>query len=750
MRFAFILLPLFSIVYCQGERLIDRWHTYDEIQAQLEEWDMQFGDNQEPSVGYPGSGIIYHLEEIGRSNSDDLPFWGVRLSYHADIKEDEPRVLILGQCHAEEIYGVEISMQLIYMFLNPQLYVGTYFSYMRTILQTSEVWIVPTYNPEGLQVVHGLELDGNWLQDETYRKNRTDINLNGQFDFSIGVGNDSDGVDLNRNYDFNWFLGDGYWVPDPGCGSYYANFDYFRGPAPFSESEVRAVRDFAIGQNFLLSVAYHSSRSGCVSEEVIFPWEWNGNKTSPDYPVVSQLGAEIAGLVPNETGSGYYLAIPSVSRRGNAHDWFYTQTGCIQYLIETGTANIQPNNEYLITDTINRNIRGVFHLMNRAIGYGGQGEDDPLGADNYQVTGVVTDAMSGSPVSAIVSVPQMDGPMLKPRSTDEFGRYRRLLYPSTFQVNFIARGYDPQVHTITSSSSNTNILNVSMTPKPQYEFAIDLTAPDLFDGVAFVSLRDEIGAVDTITFIPGEDYFNTILPGNTYEITAWGTDDLFPKHYMVELVADTTLNIRLRWAGIVINESFDTPQNWSAANGFWAVQMGRLISQNSLLYDDNYQSEITSTPIALSGFSNLEIILDWEYEFEWEKDTGYVVILTDTNHFGVHYTDQQWTMHRDSFPLDNLSGTSAQITIGLKSDESLGYRGLSIDNLALWYEPAGDCPVADLNRDGASDILDVVSLVDAILNDAFSSYLYCTADVNGDVGLDILDIIYIIMIIIQP
>ena len=36
--------------------------------------------------------------------------------------------------------------------------------------------------------------------------------------------------------------------------SYIANYDYYRGPAPFSESEVVAIRDFVLSKNF----AFHS------------------------------------------------------------------------------------------------------------------------------------------------------------------------------------------------------------------------------------------------------------------------------------------------------------------------------------------------------------------------------------------------------------------------------------------------------------------------------------------------------------
>jgi len=96
--------------------LHERYHTYEEIQTQLEEWNDEFGD----SVNiYSGSGIIYHLEELGTSTEDGLPFWAVKLSYNANLDEDEPKFLFLGQCHAEEIYGVEITMELINKFLQP-------------------------------------------------------------------------------------------------------------------------------------------------------------------------------------------------------------------------------------------------------------------------------------------------------------------------------------------------------------------------------------------------------------------------------------------------------------------------------------------------------------------------------------------------------------------------------------------------------------------------------------------------------
>ena len=232
-------------------------------------------------------------------------FWAVRLSYNADIREDEPRVLFLGQCHAEEIYGVEITMELIDMFLHPDDHLS-YRQNMQAILESSEIWIVPTHNPEGLTVVHGYTDGEEWLQDVTFRKNKRDTDLDGMFDFLEGVGNDSDGVDLNRNYDFNWIFGDGLWEEDNSGGTYQAHFDYYRGEAPLSELETQAIQDLALNERFLLSIAYHSSRSGNVSEQVIYPWLWAEGKMSPDGAIISTIGEAITSLLPNEAGDGYY------------------------------------------------------------------------------------------------------------------------------------------------------------------------------------------------------------------------------------------------------------------------------------------------------------------------------------------------------------------------------------------------------------------------------------------------------------
>ena len=90
------LLLLASFLY--GQSLDDRYHTTSEI------YDLLDSLNQLEELS-----DWFHLDTIGFSSQEHIPILAVRISDNASIKEDEPRVLFIGQVHAEEILGVEIS-----------------------------------------------------------------------------------------------------------------------------------------------------------------------------------------------------------------------------------------------------------------------------------------------------------------------------------------------------------------------------------------------------------------------------------------------------------------------------------------------------------------------------------------------------------------------------------------------------------------------------------------------------------------
>ena len=727
--------------------LSERYHTYSEIDSILHELNQEFGDTLNVNSPYPNSGPIFKLIELGVSNQDSLPFWAVKLSFNAHIDEDEPRVLILGQCHAEEILGVEVSMELIERFLRPEEHPADFQS-LAGILYSSEIWIVPTHNPEGLSVVHGwIDEQENWVQDVSYRKNKTDANQNGIFDYDpIGYGNDLDGVDLNRNYPLNWMFGDQYLETDEGCSSnpsYVSNYDYYRGEAPFSENEISIISKLMLDYDFILSIAYHSSRSGCVAERVIYPWNWPGAKLAPDYQVIQPLGQEIAELTPKEVGNGTYHFAASGSMRGNAHDWSYSQAGSIQYLIEVGTSNMQPDDVDLIENTIERNLPGAFHLMKRAAGI-----NYPTGPDKYQIKGIVSDASNGMPIEGVeVEIAQMSGGVLAPRLTNKFGRYHRLLYYDSFDLKFSKHGYyDSYYDNFVPSAEVVGQYDVQLDPKPEFNIDMMIDVPDYHSDAIVLNVKTDNYNEDFSVF-SGQNNLN--LPEGLYTFTII-SDDIFPIVQEVNLSSDLELEFYLDWYDILLDDDFIDIYSWENMCGEWNVQNGKLLSQYDLLYP-NYTPvcpiRINSSDIALDEPVNAVLKLDMMYELEWDKDTLFFDLFNSSDSLRIaSFYDQDWGVNQSYYyGVEIPQSDDNKLSLGIVSDITIGYRGLSLDALSLVYDPPYDCLKGDLNHDGYSQVTDIVILLDIILNEISpSGFQLCSSDKREDQNIDILDVISIL------
>ena len=66
----------------------------------------------------------------------------------------------------------EIAMELIDWLLHPNAFYPVGYTDRKLSIQNTELWVIPTHNPEGLTVVHGWEDEDNWMQDITFRKNK--------------------------------------------------------------------------------------------------------------------------------------------------------------------------------------------------------------------------------------------------------------------------------------------------------------------------------------------------------------------------------------------------------------------------------------------------------------------------------------------------------------------------------------------------------------------------------------------------
>ena len=715
---------------------IDRYHTYDEIQAKLEAW------NQEYGIESGSSDIIFELSEIGRSALLDLPFWMVKISDNANEDEDEPRILILGQCHAEEILGVELSMQLIECLLNPSsetCYSNSMKSYISSFRANTEIYIVPTHNPEGLSVVHGTQYNDGYIQDSSYRKNMTDANGNGVFDYdaSVQAGGDLDGVDLNRNYDFNWGFGDAYGVPDYGScnSSYTSDYDYYKGSAPASESETEAITKLAIEKQFLLSVAYHSSRSGCVSEKVIYPWLWEDNKPSPDFEVIEKLGQEIAALIPKEIENNSYEARNSVSRKGNAHDWFYKTTGTFQYLIELGTSNLQPDDPELIDDTIERNFRGLFYLISRSYGrsQGNYGVDE-----NYMVEGIVKSDGEIVP-GATVSIEELSGGVLNPRTTDKFGRYRRLLNSGSYTLITSAFGYETDT-TVFTASSNGNDIDIELEKLESFPISISTSRYP-----ATIQIND----LEWDTSFVITEPIDIILPQGQYHLTAT-TDTGFPFTSDFFHNSSRVEDIAIYSRAAVFGEYFYDDSDFNATQNCdfqWTITDGKLhspVNPSTGLYPNNCISKIILLP-AFSYKGSEEYVLEMTLsnKLEWDHDSFSVRLIDSivggNEVFEFIEASGHGEINKGVYTIPVMSADAIIdsfglfIEIGIESDSSVAYEGVEIESITIYKKESEVLSSADYMYPSTSAINNIIAYpnpFNAVTNLSFKLTTSTDIDIN--------------------
>jgi hypothetical protein len=226
---------------------------------------------------------------IGGTYVDSLKVIALKISDNVAVDESEAEILYMGCHHARELMSVEIPLKFAIYLLQNYGSSSTVTSYV----DNREIFIIPMVNPEGhvyVQKNHAGS-SNNW-----WRKNRRN-NGNGTF-----------GVDLNRNYSYQW----GY---DNTGSSPTTSSIVYRGPSPFSEPEMQAVRDFVGAHEFTVWLSYHT-----YGELLLYPWGYIPAFT-PDHEVFAALGEELAA------GTGYTVGNPATGAiyltNGGSDDWAY-------------------------------------------------------------------------------------------------------------------------------------------------------------------------------------------------------------------------------------------------------------------------------------------------------------------------------------------------------------------------------------------------------------------------------------------
>ncbi len=213
----------------------------------------------------------------------------------------EPAVLFFSLTHAREHLTVEMALEIIRLFTagygtDPAL---------TNLVNTRELWVMPNVNPDGSE----YDIEAGYYR--WWRKNRRP-NEDGSY-----------GVDLNRNYSYNW-----------GCcggSSGWPFSEVYRGPAAFSEPETQVVRDFVLAHpDITAAITFHT-----YSELILYPFGYTyedvpADMTDEDHRTFVALAGRMAqtnGYTPQQASDLYITS-------GDAVDWLYGERGIFAFTFE--------------------------------------------------------------------------------------------------------------------------------------------------------------------------------------------------------------------------------------------------------------------------------------------------------------------------------------------------------------------------------------------------------------------------------
>jgi carboxypeptidase T len=176
-----------------------------------------------------------------------------------------------------------------------------------------------------------------------WRKNRRD-NQDGEF-----------GVDLNRNYSYKWGTGGS----DTDTSS-----EVYMGPAPFSEPETRAIRDFiTVHANTKVLLTFHT-----FSELVLYPWGYTYDKVGniKDAAAFVKMAKTMAAWnhYTAEQTSSLYIA------SGDTTDWAYGEKGIFAFTFELSPDSMDGGGFYpgaqMIDKVFKDNLQPCLYLIDVA------------------------------------------------------------------------------------------------------------------------------------------------------------------------------------------------------------------------------------------------------------------------------------------------------------------------------------------------------------------------------------------------
>jgi carboxypeptidase T len=321
-----------------GNRDYGLFFTYTEMVAELDALHAQY-----PNLTTAKYSIGTSIE--GRT------LWAMKVSDNPNIDEGEPEVGFDGVHHAREPITVNVLLETI-RYLCENYGVDPEITFL---VNNREIYFVPIVNPDGYVYNEQTYPNGGGM----WRKNRH-LPIGGCY-----------GVDLNRNYPYQW---GGEGSSDQPCDETY------RGTAPGSEIELSALMNYINQRQFVTYDTFHS-----VAGQVLFAWSYTTAHT-PDDAKLRAIAQTLAGMAGYQYGQPPEILYVCA---GTSMDWLYgeqqSKPKIYGFSTEVGGSDFWPTQAEvpgLVAENIPKNlylikVAGGYPALTAATLSGGDGDGLP-------------------------------------------------------------------------------------------------------------------------------------------------------------------------------------------------------------------------------------------------------------------------------------------------------------------------------------------------------------------------------------
>lgn len=230
--------------------------------------------------------------------------WGMRISTTPNAHDPSKAVMWYDALHhaREPMSGESLLLFADELLVN----YGTDTTATR-LIETRNLMFVPCVNPDGYEYNRQIAPNGGGL----WRKNRRNN------------GDGTRGVDLNRNYDWEW-------GPQWPGSSGNTSSETYRGVAPFSEPETQSLVNTMAIMPPGISMSAHT-----YSNLMLYPWGYNTIVT-PDDAIYRQYGSSFTAK--NGWPRGTIWQVLYIANGGSV-DYHYGQYGTLAFTPEIGSSS---------------------------------------------------------------------------------------------------------------------------------------------------------------------------------------------------------------------------------------------------------------------------------------------------------------------------------------------------------------------------------------------------------------------------